>query len=187
MYIFDLLIYKSRLYFQIITAMNNFEQSFATGFNIIQTPIPPNFIWAIAQHNANPYPISRQARYLDMENEVYNMFFSSSDQGEDKYVSLMAHGGGWVNWHLCRYQGNLYFIFVSIDGTSYSARRTDRREIDELTCQNNQSSAPFNSPVGFVNNLDCLESTESSRYSTPIRAKELNRSDYFLVHLVMRS
>ena len=91
--------------------------------------IPPNFIGAI---HANRGTL-RQSRCLCIGvNEL--VWLNGQDDG---YILVEAPGGGMVTWYLCRYEGNLHFVFQSYTGNqvtpyTYSARETSRNEVDDL-------------------------------------------------------
>ncbi len=101
--------------------MNNVNETFAD--------LPDHFVDAI---NANIGSL-RQSRCLCLS----FMTFVWLNSGTDGYALVDAPGGGMVTWYLCRYQGNLHFVFQSYTANDanpyrYSARETTRYEVDEL-------------------------------------------------------
>lgn len=153
--------------------MNNSDQTFAT--------IPESFAQVINEYNANAsvgeYALERQSRSLILSDEVYNTLILDLAGGENMYASVTAPGGGWVDWYLCRYHGELYFVFVSLNANrTITARRTDRREIDSLVLRNGSGSRPMGlvtpAPVSVSSSIgsnlfDELQNEDS--YTTPTR------------------
>jgi hypothetical protein len=107
--------------------MINNDESFALGGSERSVNVPPHFIQAIQLNTAS----LRQSRALCINSDNL-VWLNGQDEG---YILVDAPGGGMVTWYLCRYHGNLHFVFRSYNGNNppiYSSRETSRGEIDEL-------------------------------------------------------
>jgi hypothetical protein len=88
------------------------------------------FIRAINDCIENPNTLigCRNCRALQIHKDIIDNFLFSQIDG---CVSIIAKGGGWVEWFLCRHKSSLFFVFVGNNfGTKIvSARATNHDEI----------------------------------------------------------
>jgi len=107
--------------------MNNNEEFFAELLQV--QPVPPNFIQAIEAINNNGFGYARACCYLYIYDSDLDWLYS---QNSDGYINIEAPGGDYyVRWKLCRFQGQLYFIFI-FPLNDFSARETSMNEVLNL-------------------------------------------------------
>jgi hypothetical protein len=108
--------------------MNNTNQPFASVYEH-NVQIPNDFINSII---ANRETI-RQYHYLVISSQDL-VWLNGQNDG---YILVQSSGDDLINCYLCRYQGNLHFVFQSYTGNDtnpyiYSARETFKFEVDDL-------------------------------------------------------
>jgi len=90
--------------------------------------VPPDFIQAIEAINNNGFGNARACCYLYIYDSDFDWLLGDSDG----YINIEAPGGGYyVRWKLCRFQGQLYFIFI-FPLNDFSARETSMNEVLNL-------------------------------------------------------
>jgi hypothetical protein len=79
----------------------------------VPNSLTEEFINVIKEYILAPNKIIslRNCRALIMHRAVIDNFLFNQMDG---WVPITAKGGGWLEWFLCRYKSNLYFVFVGI-------------------------------------------------------------------------
>ena len=97
---------------------------------VVPSVLIPEFVSAIEDYIKNPNTITncRNCRALNMNKASIDNFLFSQIDG---FVPIIAQGGGWVKWNLCRYKSNLYFVFIgsSLGEKIITSRATDLDEV----------------------------------------------------------
>jgi len=134
--------------------MNNNEELFAGLDPQVHPLVPPEFIQAIQAIHSNTLLRSyRSCRCL----QIYEEYFDFILEDSDGHKSLHAPGGGdRVGWNLCRFQGQLYFVFSfppNIYSHTFDARETSMNEVLKLLA--NEGGGLFDNN-GFCHRLQSI-------------------------------
>jgi hypothetical protein len=96
----------------------------------VPNSLSEEFVIAIDNCIKNPYTLNscRNCRSLIMHKAVIDNFLLGNIDG---CAPITAKGGGWIEWFLCRYKSNLYFVFLGTNSgeKTISARSTNLNEI----------------------------------------------------------
>jgi hypothetical protein len=96
----------------------------------VPNSLSEEFVTAIENCIINPCTLNiyRNCRSLIMHKGVIDNFLLCNIDG---CAPIIAKGGGWIEWFVCRYKSKLYFVFLGTNSgeKTVSARSTNLNEI----------------------------------------------------------